>query len=181
MHTIYPVAFFLSRATLRCIFFLNFVIHDYVPPAIFFAVFACGDHCDADHEQCIPRHQLRCRNQTKEWIPAGNKSRRKETKNEDDANAVHRMKISVHTHVQKWGEKSNPKRKRKKGRKKEITSNKQLNKQTKAERQTMCGRAFRVQNRTAKRTHSTEIKQKLKKERQKETCWSLGFKLFIAL
>jgi hypothetical protein len=32
-----------------------------------------------------------------------------------------------------------------------------------------------------KRTHSPEIKQKLKKERQKETWWGLGFKLFIAL
>ncbi len=73
MHTIHPVAFFLSRATSRWIFCVNFVIHDYVPlgrqqfpgpPAISFAVFACGDHCDADHEQCIPRHQPRCRNQT---------------------------------------------------------------------------------------------------------------------
>jgi hypothetical protein len=32
-----------------------------------------------------------------------------------------------------------------------------------------------------KRTHLPEIEQKLKKERQKETYWGLGFKLFIAL
>jgi hypothetical protein len=54
-------------------------------------------------------------------------------------------------------------------------------KQTKAERQTICGRGFRVQNRMTKRTHLPEIEQKLKKERQKETYWGLGFKLFIAL
>jgi hypothetical protein len=35
-------------------------------------------------------------------------------------------------------------------------------------RQTIYGRAFRVQNRMAKRTQSPEIKQKLKKERQKK-------------